>query len=825
VPWRDLEIPQRRESPHSAALWTVGPAGDVALVHSRQQVRVLRWDASGELVYDRDFPRAASGAEVDRELPVRLGAPLHAALTPDGSLALGAWSLAEDCEHDRRPGFVVLDPEGRIQADVPLEHHIERFVIGPDHELVARGAIYDLEGTELARFDLPPEHWRRAQEERRERAASVGPHSTPFEWVEAYHAVDPGRQHQIGEWLIAGWPEAEPFLIDSIWLELGERICDAHPDRARDAALRRFETSRGEDKIEWLRVLPACWEAAPPGALDYVRELAKHRSSHWSSVVHLAFNAWGLPQDFVDELWLAALDGRTEGDYHLLQFLDQTVDRLDELVRSRSPVHLEIARRILLPSIQGWARPERLRGRAANARTLLVFRARAWVLDESPDVAATGRLLLIGHGAEPAAALLQPALADAERDPSLLPWLAAALVHGQSKKQLALAPRDQVYRLVERGLEPPADPRAPRRHPTGPGDPFQALLEALGAGGHDLVWRQALSTGAADGSSRPYRVRLLDLMARNPDLWPRERLRLVLDQPWLVDGLLPGSAALLHAVALELEGHDPGLAALAQERFRELFVFLSGERVRWMGLQRLGGTGTSPLWRALTPDDVAPLVEREGIGRTLWLVAEAGATSSQAAAIEPLLADRRTALEAARALSALRHPAALDVLVERGLRGSAPPVEAFVRYGDEAHDRLVPLLDHEDPEVRRSVVRVLRALDPTPELVARVRDEAAAAYARGELPEVDALLLLEHAGPGALRELLLAIAGIEHSWSDLQQHRSYVNRPDLVHALGRHAERDRDPRTRGAAVTLLRGAWEQGNRAARPWLRRLGEWR
>jgi hypothetical protein len=204
-------------------------------------------------------------------------------------------------------------------------------------------------------------------------------------------------------------------------------------------------------------------------------------------------------------------------------------------------------------------------------------------------------------------------------------------------------------------------------------------------------------------------------------------------------------------------------------------------------------------------------------------VAETGGWPAIEDELAELLTDSRHALGAARALAPLRHPAALDVLVEHGLTLTrTPPVEAFVAYGAAARERVVPFLDHRDPSVRAAVTRVLRALDPAPELVDRFVREAATAFERGELPDVETVLLLDSAG----RDIFLAL--LDGS-ADPGPHRlqgqlvraGYHRNAEFSRRFGRWALGSPDPKLRARALAFLRELDVFSDPVTVAWSRRL----
>ena len=850
----------------NAPIWTIGPDGAIALVQSDgATVRVVVLEADGEIRYDRSFPQATPDRLLERsDTTFRLGAPGLVALAADGSLVLTAWRLHPDCSRDREPGLVILDPAGRLRAEVATEHHPTGLAVAPGGEVAVlaftEGLVFDLDGRELARFQTRPAAW--ADEERRlaERALTMGPDDDPAEWIAVYAAAPDHIRPQLDAWLVAAWPRSEAHLPDAQWQRLGARLCSTHPDAAPAAALRRFEASRGRAKASWLDTLVDCFREAPPGALDYAGELAERDGGHHGSTSRRAFDAWGTPfarlQADVEKMLATPW---TVVAREVPLSLERTLPLLEDALRSELPERRNAARSALV----GWlARPadswgDEERPRVEAARRLLVTRAARWASDPEPFVASTGRLALLATGTRPASELLPGLVAEAKRDVELGHALPAAVAYGTTDSDLTSLD-DALLTAMLSLADDGAENTAPRGSGMA-GSEEHRLVERLGDRGRDLVWQRAMASGAA----HEVRRRLLEHMAGDPVVWGEARLREVLEAEWMSQQapydlsriyFLNSLVRFLRAVLMTAEDHavaattsnaasdtervtspkptPTSLDRLAAQRFRDIFLGTAASLPASRRAQLLvslflqTGFPSPSLLSALEPADAASLVDGSPspLSEWLWLVAETGAWPAIEDRLVEMLPDSRLGFGAALALAPLGRHEALDVLVERGLTNTiAPRADAFVAFGSEARDRLLPYLEHQDTGVRLAVRRVLRALAPPAALVERFAADSEATFDRGELPDVETVLLLDDAGRDVFPALLAAASAAPKPYGPQNQVSTlgYLRNSEFPRRLGRWAVRSGTPDQRAQALVFLRAIAPIGNPVQVVWSRRV----
>ena len=212
--------------------------------------------------YERIFPRAYHGLATDGEGQLALASPSSIDLSSNGELALGHWSLNPDCTYDRPNGFVVLDPSGRVLADVLLEEQSEGLAFDADDTLVVSTvstlARFSVDGSRLGEIDPVPRSIAERNEERRRRIDALTVDSSVDEWIE--YGSWGGRHATISldEVLLDRFPEASLELPVPLWIEIGAKSLRAIPAQ---------RTSGPAGKVRWLAMGPEARAPPCPGLL------------------------------------------------------------------------------------------------------------------------------------------------------------------------------------------------------------------------------------------------------------------------------------------------------------------------------------------------------------------------------------------------------------------------------------------------------------------------------------------------------------------------------------------------------------------------------
>ncbi len=748
--------------------WALDDAGVAVATQSNGEVTFLRYGAEGRPEARSSFPIPRPGRAFDDPEIAAVGHVGTMTLAEDGTLFASQYALAADCEVYQPPSVAILDAAGNLVRVAPADDTIRVLRVLDDELIVLQndGRVLRLthDGTRIETWTPDLGHWRQREDAAtlRERAAVIDRSAAPAEWLEAYPWAANDQRAQILDWLLAVGPGALEDADDRFWRRIGSQLCKRHPGAAPSEALRRFARSQGRNKVEWLTTLVHCFEQPPPEAYAYALAI-DGRDDPYAEAVEKAFRAWGYPRTALDALWQQATGSKPEPTVgkNLLRVFDQVAEDFDDRLRHGAQAERGIVRQLLFETVDGadvffWVdavADEEVDVPPAPTWSRLIPSAREWAESEDPFVAATGRLLLAGHRDVPAAAALPILIADAEHDPSLVPWLAYALgIVVVDRNARGALPRDALEQLVAWALDAPSATGIKRRAEWGSlYDPYHWLFETTGDVALDRLYARALEPSATDSA----RNRLLTRIERQPWILDEAQLQGLLNQPWLKDrNLLPGSLSFLSGLARAIEGSDLALQSVVRSRFRELFLHISEHAPRLLN----GPANIEPeLLPALAIDDVIALVDRQGptgVRRWLWLIAAVGAWPEIESDVEAMLGDPHQAVSAAIALAPRQHPGALEVLMRDGLNWHRAPPSAFVGYGDLALKRLIPLGFHKDRDVRQAVRRVLRAFDLDSETLERLDAEVAATLAENELPDVETVLILDDAGRDVMPRLL-----------------------------------------------------------------------
>lgn len=777
----DLELPPgvawSRHARYPA--WAMNASGEVALVApGTDRTTVVFWRSGGKLGSVKTFPRAIPRT-VPAEDQTPLGHPWSLHLSDQGELLLGSWVIHSDCSSDRK-GWVLLNRDGDVITDsreTESSALLRNVFRGPDGQVALAGfdiEIFERTGARLRRFPSTPAQWDAEEERLGERAARLEEKDPVAEWIELLPHAQPDQARAIQGWIVDRWPDLTVEIPDALWRALARRLCERYPETAPAQALAEFEAAENARKAEWLSPLVQCFDAPPPGVMDYARDLAEGRVAGPNWGARAAFEAWGQPA--TEELWqrlFTETPGRSEAGIELVRNWSTTGRRFGEILRGPSSRERSLVRRIVLETLAIWSpsfgMPYDDAGR--EARRLLLEDAGSRAEDADRRVAVVGQLLLLGHGLiEPAneAAAIER-LWQETREPTAeeetLPWLAVAASRSFERHPadandprrptglqiLRVVPQDEVWE------------ESFRIGAYGAGDPYVTLAVQLGEDAGLVLLERATEPGA----ETPVRQRLLSVVRSDPWILQPESWRRLLSADWLARAseLYPLDA--LDAASRSFAVTSPQLVEDIQEAFRQRLLRQGDRDLRSIFALYTRGWGSPPLLRALQRDDVREVlsrtrvnVDRKTVSQWLWVIQETGAWPEIVPQLEELVrsgpADQR--LRAARALSALRHPEALPVLVELGLH-YPENMRPLARYGAAARRAVLEHLDHDEPAVRNTVRGVLRRLGPTPEELERFEAEVKAAYATGALPLTETLLALSDAGREIAPDLVAALNG------------------------------------------------------------------
>ncbi len=671
--------------------WTLGDDGAAAMaIESAGEISFLLYRPDHRLRAAPSFPGARPGRAFDDPEAVRLGHVQSMALGDDGTLFVSQYALAPDCEVYQPPSVAILDAEGDLVAVAPADGTIHA-MRALDDELVvlqSNGQVLRLayDGTRIEAWTPELGQWRRGEEDTRaliERAAAADRSAAPDEWLEVLAWAEPGKRERILGWLVEAGPSALDEARDELWQKLGARLCARHPRAAPTEALRRFARSQGLNKARWLETLVACYAWPPASAYAYAIEIAE-RGDRYEDHAEAAFEAWGYPRESLETLWREAVgpDHRPSSGRQLLRAFDQVVGDFDDRLERGPEAERGNVRQLLFETMRGantyyYGLDTGGTPRIPAAWSRLIPAAETWAASKDPFTAATGRLLLVGHGAVPAPRGLPALIADAERDPPLMPWLMYALQQVvRDRAALEELPAEALEQLRTRALDSPARTRIELRADWGKlDDPYRWIFDLGGSATLSRLYERALEPDAPAG----VRKRLLARVSQEPWALEPASMAHLLDQPWLGDRALFGMAwALLERLHQALEGSAVPLGRIVTARFRRLFLH-AAEHHPSLSHARPHDVEGESLLRTLEVADVAELVERtpDGVRQWLWVIAAVGAWPEIEAAVEAELRDGPNAVHAAIALAPLRH-SAFARAVARWTEGN-PERQAAVR--------------------------------------------------------------------------------------------------------------------------------------------------
>ena len=790
--------------------WALGPDGDVVLAFSSagHHVTLVRLDDENQEVARARYPGARFGFDPVDEDGVRKLGPFWSMQIGDDGVVVAAQSAHDpSCHFYQSPSVAIFDRDLTLLGVAENEGRLRRLRrLGESLVVVGvYGSIkrFNLDGTLLD--DWSPEipvdgtetEWKGSWEEMRAAAAALDRESPPARRIALFEAAEDDKQALIDSWWVEEGPATYAVLTDVHWQRLAGRLCARHPEDAPDEALRRYDRSRGAGKEGWFEAIATCFERPVPRVYEHAIAAMKDDTSRAETEV--LFVAWGYPQESMDALWRKVLEtsfGRSKPALReanqLLNAFPQTAETFHQLLTSGTPAQLVRVQQILMESIYVWGKRYDYRADEVRAaRNVLLRWAERWSASDQLHVAATGRLLRLGHLASDDhdsatfSLLVSELISSARREARMWPWIALALDEAiQDESTFRRLGDTNADWLVAASQEASPRPLGELMLDYASPDPWGFVLRHGGTRSASMLITFALSERA----TAAMRNRLLWRLAEVPWSVEPRQMRQLLEAPWLTsDGVdSAGLLAVLGAVA-----HEGGeLQSILVDRFTELFA---PERLR----SRRGGSPNlydptmnlygSPLIDGMGVEGVRSIVGHlEKASRVLRLIAQVGAWPAVEAQIEPLLDGPATnvKVEAAAALATSRNPKAFEILLTQLEQGRDVPLEleALAQYGEQTRAALAPLLSSDKRHIRMRARVALRAVGPTAKDIQSLEAVADAAFAEGELPDVATVLMLHESGRDALDRLVTYLAA--HPAQNLRSFRlGYTGNHDFQAAV------------------------------------------
>ena len=767
--------------------WVRGGDGSALFAtESETEVHLVRFDADGEEIYRRRYPRvrwAQLGAEDERGFgpigTLRLG--------PSGRIYFGQYAYAADCSVYQPPSLVIFDESGELVRVAPTPGPVaavaelsrELMVLLDDGQVLRLG----LDGTEIESWQPDFGRWRLGSvdpEARVAAARTIERSATPEEWIRVYPWAEHAKRQQIEAWLVEMGPEAFERLDDSLFQRIGPAFCQSYGEVAASEALRRFERSLGRNKDLWLATLTSCFEQPPPTAYDY----AVSRKQENSYEAREALIVWGPPVEMLEALWQEAKGERQVlAAQELLRLFPRQVEAFDRRLRHGGDEERRWLRQLLLETAIVWHGPEAYESGPHDA---LLEAARVWQQAADPFVAATGRLVRLGHGDLAVQDVLRRVIRDAVEDPSLTPWLGAALGVAEARsKDLNTWPAGAIEALIELGLSAPV---VKYRLSWGEAHGFHWLWHS----GNRSVVRALVAKSKEGRTADVARPLLLEVATFEPWYFEPADLQDLLEAEWMASTNLRTWSArrsFFESLGDAVDGLDIPLTVALHRRYREIFLTLARDaatRGKARGFADITwGSQPRRLSRLLTPKDVSELasMSQEGVLAWLNLAAAVGVEPQLVGELESLLESSEPTIrvQAAAALAQVgeteesAHAGALEVIRREGLTGwfrFRPRV--YAAYAEALRGELEPLALSTELGRRSAALEALRTIGPTPETLEQLTAAAQRAFDENRLPDIDLIWLLAAHGDNPFPSMLQVLqVDADAGWA-LHSRRDFV---------------------------------------------------
>jgi hypothetical protein len=739
----------------SAVEWAVDDAGDLfVLTTAAERGRVTQYHPSGEQVRTWDVlpDPVTSVSYLKNVLLDREGVPY---------VTHSSWEVSSATSNS---GSVIrLDPAG----GEPL-----RFMEGIDYlqdaAIAPSGDVFvtDL-SEEVARFApsgerllswvaVPPragETW----EGRRQHisdACRAGPDSSVPDLVDALVYGDWASAQKVRRWLLAKGPSAVPDVTAAVarldrvpaLRAAAEELWEAQAD----ATVRLFVETKDE-AVRRLLATHLAWTASPPPG---VRELLSRMVLEGDDTARHALGNMGLTPEVV-ALRIAQLrkdlgkDDRAGFDarWDLTRGYPASIGALEAILTNRDDPDRGAFRSLILEaSLETTHEPD---GKPKAVPPEVVTRTQGWATHQDPFVRETAAIALtafgvVGHERE--------AIAAATRDATLVEAALKAFAVLSRSAPDAVTPHVPALLALAR-----SQPASEYQDLLGKfaDIPNPAVLEAsIGlVGDRDLpVSRRA----AVLSNLRPKDVPRASLVELLRDLgWQRPLVTQYSYHSFVEDVLkeYPTDAGLRRGV------RDALMALLAEPQDRPKRDPSSGPEARAILLGCLGPLITNADAPTLTSLLADPTLDRATRWQAMRLVSLISPDDALRERLVPLLHNQDYRLVAAQALGRIGEPAALEVLVEHGLKRLGYysdvelDIESFRPLGADAEEALISLLDYPN-EGTRQLVRLFLVQWPSAEGRRRIRADFDRAIAAGHAAQSYDLAALASAGEPIVEPLV-----------------------------------------------------------------------
>ena len=720
----------------SAVGWAVDDAGDLfVLTTAAERGRVTRYHPSGEQVHVWDvLPDPVTSVSYIRDVILdREGVPYVTHSSWEVSSSMGNDGSVIRLDSAAGEPLRIRDGIGYLQ-DAAIAPSGDVFVIDLSEE-VARFAP---SGERLLSWVAVPPRAGETWEGRRQHisdARRAGPDSSVQELVNALVYGDWRSARNVRRWLLAKGASAVPEVTAAV-ARLGrvselqgaaEALWEAHPD----AAARLFVETKDE-AVKRVLALHLAWTASPPPG---VRELLSQMVLEGDDTAQHALGNLGLTSEVVAAR-IAQLrkrrgkdaDAGFDAEWDLTHGYAASIRALEAILTNAGDPHRVAFRALILEA--SLETTHELDGKPKPVPPEVITRTQAWATHADPLVRETAAIALTGFavtGHE------EEAISAAVKNATLVPPTLEAFAALARATPDAVTPHVAALLALARSQ---------------PGSDYEDPLGKFAEIPHAAVAEASLRLIADPTLAVARRAAVLSRL--RPEAIPRAALvDLIRDLGWqrplvtqysyhsFVEGVLKAYAEDAEVrgevrgalVGLLAEPGDPPKGASSGRR--EARAILLG------CLNPLVTSADAPRLTSLLAD---PALDRDSRWQVLRLVSRIAPDEELRERLVPLLRNPDERLAAAQALGRIGEPAALEILVEHGLKRLGYysdvqlDVESFRPLGAEAEQALISLLDYPN-EGTRQVVRLFLVQWPSADGRRRIRADFDRAIDAGHAPQ------------------------------------------------------------------------------------------
>jgi hypothetical protein len=781
----------------SAVGWAVDDAGDIfVLTTAAERGRVTRYRPSGQQVHTWDvLPDPVTSVSYLRDVILdREGVPY---------VTHSSWEVSSATGNS---GSVIrLDPAGgeplRFKDGIDYLQHA---AVAPSGDVFVTDLSEDVArfaptGERLLSWVAVPPKADETWEGRRKHisdARRAGPDSSVAELVNALVYGDWAATRRFRRWLLAkGAPALPEVTVAVARIERAPALESAAEDlwKAHPGAAGRLFLETRDEAVRRVLALHLAWTSSPPPG---VRELLSRMVLAGDDAARLALGNLGLTPEVV-ALRIGQLrkargkdnDDAFDARWDLTHGYAESIGALEAILKNPGdPQRIDFRALILEASLEATHETD---GKPRSVPSEVVVRTRSWSADEDPFVRHTAAIALTafgvgGYGSE--------AIAAAAKDAALVPVTLQAFASLARTAPQAVTPHVPALLALARSR---------------PSSEYDDALAGFAQIPHAAV--DEASRGLIADEMLPISRRAAVLSRLRPDAVPRAALlELLRDLGWQRPLVVQYSYHSFVEGVLKKYSRDAEVRGATRDALLTLLAE-AGDRPK-------GDSSDRPEARAILLGCLTPLVTtadapklsallanpntgRDSRWQTLRLVSRISPDDELRERLVPLLRHPVERLPAALALGRVGEPAALEVLVEDGLKrlgyysNIELDVDSFRPLGGEAEQALIGLLDYPN-EATRQVVRLFLAQWPSVDGRRRIRADfdraieagraplaydAAALAVAGELI-VDSLVDLALKHPDQIEDL-----GSSHEWGLVEvQIRAALSRetnPDRTAAL------------------------------------------